>query len=81
MHTEHNGDALVAEELTDRHLLLAVADGGGENCHFAATLTVRTLRSLARQTSLRTFAERRRTVTADLLRDTVRELRAELRQF
>jgi hypothetical protein len=75
-HTDHNEDALVAEELTPDHYLLAVMDGcsSGQESHFAAGLITKILRRIARQTNLRVFAERRTPGVKELLRDTVRQL-------
>ncbi|WP_173021351.1 protein phosphatase 2C domain-containing protein [Lewinella sp. W8] len=80
-HTDHNEDALVAEELTPEHYLLAVMDGcsSGQESHFAAGLITKILRKIARQTNLRTFAERRTPGVQELLKDTVRQLFTTLR--
>lgn len=82
-HVNHNEDALVVEDLTDRHLLLAVMDGcgAGTDSHFAATLAAKLLRKIARQTNQRTFAERRQPTTSELLKETLRNLFADLRRL
>lgn len=79
-HTDHNEDAFVTAEITDRHLLLAVMDGcsTGDDSYFAASLIGKVLRRIARQTNLRTFAERTDPSTADLLQATLRTLFADL---
>ncbi len=79
-HTDHNEDAFVTAEITDHHLLLAVMDGSstGEDSHFAATLLAKVLRRIARQTNLRTFAERSNPATLELLRETLRTLFTDL---
>lgn len=82
-HTDHNEDALLTAEITDRHLLLAVMDGcsSGTDSHFAATLTAKVLRRIAKQTNLRSFAERRQFTTEALLRQTLETLFLELRRL
>lgn len=82
-HTNHNEDALVVEDITDRHVLLAVMDGSedGTDSHFAAILVAKTLRKIARQTNQRTFAERRQPTTGELLHDTLKTLFADLRRL
>lgn len=82
-HVNHNEDALVVEDLTDRHVLLAVLDGcsAGTDGHFASALVAKTLRKIARQTNQRTFAERRQPTTNELLRETLRTLFADLRRL
>lgn len=82
-HVNHNTDALVTEDLTERHVLLAVMDGSGTepDGHFAATLVARVLRNIARQTNLRTFAERRQPTTGELLRGTMQTLLSDLRRL
>lgn len=79
-HTDHNEDAFLTAEITDRHLLLAVMDGssGGTDSHFAAGLIAKVLRRIAKQTNLRSFAERTQHTTADLLKNTLRTLLADL---
>ncbi|MEM9931546.1 MAG: protein phosphatase 2C domain-containing protein [Bacteroidota bacterium] len=79
-HTDHNEDAFVTAEITDHHLLLAVMDGCsmGDDSHFAATLIAKVLRRIAKQTNLRTFAERTRPSTLALLKATLRTLFVDL---
>lgn len=82
-HTDHNEDACVTEELTDRHVMIAVMDGcsAGTDSHLASTLVAKILRKIARQTNQRTFAERRQPTVNELLRDTLRTLFADLRRL
>lgn len=80
--TDHNEDALVAEELTPDHYLLAVMDGcsSGRESHFAAGLITKILRKIARQINLRVFAERRTPGNQELLREMTRQLFTALRE-
>lgn len=82
-HVNHNEDAWVTEDLTDRHLLLAVMDGCsmGTDSHFASTLVAKVLRNIARQTNQRTFAERRQPTSGELLRGTFEQLFTNLRRL
>lgn len=82
-HTDHNEDAFVSEEITDRHQLLAVMDGCsmGEDSHFAAGLIRKVLRRIARQTNLRTFAERTNPTVVELLKETLNTLFGDLRRL
>jgi hypothetical protein len=79
-HTDHNEDAFLTAEITDRHLLLAVMDGcsSGTDAHFATGLIAKVLRRIAKQTNLRSFAERTSPTTEQLLKDTLRTLLADL---
>lgn len=79
-HTNHNEDAVVVAELTDRHHLLAVMDGCsmGTDSHFASTLVGKTLRKIARHTNQRTFAERKVPSTKALLPEVMEALFKEL---
>ncbi|MEM6772263.1 MAG: protein phosphatase 2C domain-containing protein [Bacteroidota bacterium] len=80
-HTNHNEDALVFADLTEHHQLLAVMDGCsmGTDSHFASTLVGKTLRKIAHQTNLRTFAESESPDTKTLLRRVVEQLFTDLR--
>ncbi|WP_262713716.1 protein phosphatase 2C domain-containing protein [Neolewinella aurantiaca] len=79
-HTDHNEDAYVTAEISDRHLLVAVMDGCsmGKDSHFASSLIAKVLRRIAKQTNLRSFAERTQHTTRDLLKDTLRTLFSDL---
>lgn len=83
LHTNHNEDAYVIEDITDQHILMAVMDGcsAGTDSHFASTLIAKSLRKIARQTNQRTFAERRRPTTLELLRETLQILFSDLRRL
>lgn len=82
-HTNHNEDALVYAELTEHHLLMAAMDGCsmGTDSHFAATLIAKCLRKIARQTNLKTFAERQSPPTETLLREVMQALFSDLQHF
>lgn len=82
-HTNHNEDALVFADLTEHHLLMAVMDGCsmGTDSHFASTLIGKTLRKIARQTNMRTFAERRSPTTEELLRQVMENLFQDLQDL
>lgn len=62
---------------------MAVMDGcsSGTDSHFASGLVAKLLRKVARQTNLRTFAERRQPTTAELLRETTEVLFTDLRRL
>ena len=82
-HTDHNEDAYLTAEITDRHLLLAVMDGSsmGTDSHFAAGLIAKVLRRIAKQTNLRSFAERTTHTATGLLKDTLRTLFTDLKRL
>lgn len=76
-------DAVVVEELTDRHVLMAVLDGEDpeeEGC-FSAALCARVLRKIARQASLRFFVEKRQPTPGELLPAILEELLTTLRDL
>lgn len=82
-HSNHNEDALVFAELTEDHVLIAAMDGYsmGTDSYFASALIGKTLRKIARQTNLRTFAERESPTTPALLHQVMKTLFADLRQL
>ncbi|WP_118972251.1 protein phosphatase 2C domain-containing protein [Taibaiella koreensis] len=83
-HTLHCDDYLISEHIGHQKLLCAVMDGCtmGEDSYFAATLTGKLLRKIARE---RFFLEPHLPATAvsteDLLRQVLQELFAALRQL
>jgi len=62
---------------------VAVMDGcsSGTDSHFASGLVAKVLRRIAKQTNLRSFAERTKPTTEGLLRETLRTLFADLQRL
>ena len=82
-HGNHNEDAHVTAELSDRHQLIAVANGSaaGDKGYFTAALVAQLLEKIAGEANLKSFAEKSNPSTAELIKHCTRQLFTELEQL
>lgn len=80
-HINHCEDYLITAEIGTGKLLCAVMDGCsmGTDSYFAATLTGKVLRKIAKEHQFREFIERTQEAPAQLLKTVLRQLFEELR--
>lgn len=75
-HTNHNEDCLFLGEIGERSLLIAVMDGcsAAIDSHFAATLTAKLLKKIAKEEDYKAFVQRTEKDAKQLLTDTLEHL-------
>jgi Protein phosphatase 2C len=80
-HINHNEDQFVVADIGSDKKLLAVLDGCsmGIESHFAATLSVKLLRKIAKEQDLKSFAEKSSPSAKQLLAHTLKQLVEELK--
>ena len=79
-HSNHNEDAYLAAELSDRHQLIATTNGSaaGEKGYFTAALVAQVLQKIAGEINLKSFAEKSEHSVAGLLKTCTRQLFGQL---
>lgn len=82
-HHEHNEDFLVIEDAGEGRRLIAVMDGCsmGRESHFAAALTGKILRRIAKGIHYKEFATRQRESLGGILQGVLRELFSDLKSL
>jgi serine/threonine protein phosphatase PrpC len=80
-HTNHNEDFLVATEIGENQILIAVMDGCsmGTESHFAATLMGKLLRKISKEIFYKSFVQRTHKTNAELLKTVLKLLFNELK--